>query len=231
MADTVEEKIRELEAAASRQKRFTANFAHELKTPMTSVIGYADMIYQRKLSEEETEQAAWFIMNEGMRLEALSFKLMDLFALDQTGFTLEETEITTVMQDAQASLLPSAEKRGVEFVCQAEPAWVRLEYDLFKTLLLNLLDNALKSGGKHVTLLGRAEKELYRVSVSDDGRGIPSDELMRITEAFYMVDKSRSRREHGAGWGLRCVRALPEYMERSWSMSVKQEKEQRFPLR
>ena len=59
---------------------------------MTSVIGYADMIYQRKLSEEETEQAAWFIMNEGMRLEALSFKLMDLFALDQTGFTLEETE-------------------------------------------------------------------------------------------------------------------------------------------
>ena len=118
MADTVEEKIRELEAAASRQKRFTANFAHELKTPMTSVIGYADMIYQRKLSEEETEQAAWFIMNEGMRLEALSFKLMDLFALDQTGFTLEETEITTVMQDAQASLLPSAEKRGVEFVCQ-----------------------------------------------------------------------------------------------------------------
>lgn len=111
MADTVEEKIRELEAAASRQKRFTANFAHELKTPMTSVIGYADMIYQRKLSEEETEQAAWFIMNEGMRLEALSFKLMDLFALDQTGFTLEETEITTVMQDAQASLLPSAEKK------------------------------------------------------------------------------------------------------------------------
>ena len=202
MADTVEEKIRELEAAASRQKRFTANFAHELKTPMTSVIGYADMIYQRKLSEEETEQAAWFIMNEGMRLEALSFKLMDLFALDQTGFTLEETEITTVMQDAQASLLPSAEKRGVEFVCQAEPAWVRLEYDLFKTLLLNLLDNALKSGGKHVTLLGRAEKELYCVSVSDDGRGIPSDELMRITEAFYMVDKSRSRREHGAGLGL-----------------------------
>ena len=78
---------------------------------MTSVIGYADMIYQRKLSEEETEQAAWFIMNEGMRLEALSFKLMDLFALDQTGFTLEETEITTVMQDAQASLLPSAAKK------------------------------------------------------------------------------------------------------------------------
>ena len=93
----------------------------ELKTPMTSVIGYADMIYQRKLSEEETEQAAWFIMNEGMRLEALSFKLMDLFALDQTGFTLEETEITTVMQDAQASLLPSAEKEAWNLSVRPNP--------------------------------------------------------------------------------------------------------------
>ena len=207
MADTVEEKIRELEASASWQKRFAANFAHEIKTPMTSIIGYADMIYQRELSMEEAEQAAWYIMNEGMRLEALSFKLMDLFTLEQSGFTLEETEITTVLQDVQASCLPSAQKRGVELICQAEPAWIRLEYDLFKTLLLNLIDNALKSGGKHVTLTGCAERELYRVSVSDDGRGIPADELMHITEAFYMVDKSRSRREHGAGLGLAlCVR-------------------------
>ena len=169
---------------------------------MTSVIGYADMIYQRKLSEEETEQAAWFIMNEGMRLEALSFKLMDLFALDQNRFYAGGNGNHNCNTGCTKPLYCRPRKRGVEFVCQAEPAWVRLEYDLLRPFLLNLLDNAIKSGGKHITLLGRAERALPACLYPDNGRGIPSDELMRITEAFYMVDKSRSRREHGAGWGL-----------------------------
>lgn len=210
MADVIEDKISQLEETAVRQKQFTANFAHELKTPMTSIIGYADMIYQKKLSPEETRQAAWYIMNEGMRLEALSFKLMDMLALGSSDFTLEETEITTVLQDVKTALLPLAGKRGVKFVCDMEPGWVRLEYDLFKTLLLNLVDNAFKSGGKHILLLGFGEGEFYRVSVSDDGRGIPADELKHITEAFYMLDKSRSRKEHGAGLGLALCARIAE---------------------
>ena len=73
---------------------------------------------------------------------------------------------------------------------------------IFKTLLLNLLDNAMKSGASQVRVTGTPEGNRYRICVADNGRGIPSDQLQRITEAFYMVDKSRSRREHGAGLGL-----------------------------
>lgn len=210
MAETIEEKINQLEEANQRQERFTANFAHELKTPMTSIIGYADTIYQKDLSTEEMRQAAWYIMNEGMRLEALSFKLMDLLTLNQTEFILEETEITDLLKDVEATAAPLAQKRSVEFICDFENSWVRLEYDLFKTLLLNLIDNALKSGGSRVLLTSRVDGEECHISISDNGRGISPEEITRITEAFYMVDKSRSRKEHGAGLGLALCSRIAE---------------------
>lgn len=210
MADTIEDKICELEDAAERQERFTASFAHELKTPMTSIIGYADTIYQKNLSKEEIRQCAWYIMNEGMRLEALSFKLMELQTLRRCDFTLEETEVSVVLRDSAEAISPAAAKRGVELLCSFDSSWVRLERDLFKTLLLNLLDNALKSGGSHVQFRGEAEDAFYRISITDNGRGIPEQSLRRITEAFYMVDKSRSRREHGAGLGLTLANQIAE---------------------
>lgn len=213
MADTIEDKIYELEDAAHRQESFTASFAHELKTPMTSIIGYADTIYQKNLTPEQTRQCAWYIMNEGMRLEALSFKLMELQNLKHKDFTLEETEVSTLLRDTAETIAPNAAKRGVELSCKFDSGWVRLEYDLFKTLLLNLLDNALKSGARHVLLQGSAEEGFYRISITDDGRGIPEAELKRITEAFYMVDKSRSRKEHGAGLGLALASQIAEIHE------------------
>ena len=202
MAKTIENKIAELEDAARRQEDFTANFAHELKTPMTSIIGYADTLYQKTLPPEEVHQLAGIIMNEGMRLEALSFKLMELVTLSRSDFQLEEARIDEVMADAVETIMPAAEKRKVQIKLQAEEAWVRLEYDLFKTLLLNLMDNALKSGTDVVIVQGSCENRQYRITITDRGRGIPPEDLEKITEAFYMVDKSRSRKEHGAGLGL-----------------------------
>lgn len=207
MADTIQGKIRELEESNERQKRFIGSFAHELKTPMTSIIGYADTIYQKKLTPEQITQSAWYIMNEGMRLEAMAFKLMDLQSLHEGSFVLEQTEITTVLKDAAAAILPAAGERKISVEYDAEKCWVRLEYDLFKTMILNLLDNAMKSGTDRIILRGRCSGSEYEISVRDFGRGIPKAELDKITEAFYMVDKSRSRKEHGAGLGLAlCVR-------------------------
>lgn len=202
MAKTIESKMEELKDAVRRQEEFTANFAHELKTPMTSIIGYADTLYQKTLSPEEVHQLAGIIMNEGMRLEALSFKLMELVTLSQSNFQLEEARIDEVIADAVETIQPTAEKRNVRVQLQTESAWVRLEYDLFKTLLLNLMDNALKSGTDRINIQGSCEKEQYMISIRDYGRGIPKEDLQKITEAFYMVDKSRSRKEHGAGLGL-----------------------------
>lgn len=202
MAAAMEETVSQLEESARRQELFTASFAHELKTPMTSIIGYADTLYQKELPPEEQKQAAGYILNEAMRLEALSFKLMDLLNLDRREFLLEQTELSGLLRDAGETLRPAAEKRGIVLKIQAEEGWARAEWDLMKTLLLNLLDNAMKSGTDQITLCGASQAGQYVITVADRGRGIPPEELRRICEPFYMVDKSRSRKEHGAGLGL-----------------------------
>jgi signal transduction histidine kinase len=202
MADNIEDKIEALELAVRQREDFVANFAHELKTPMTSIIGYADTLYQKQLTPQQVHEAAGYIANEGMRLEALSFKLMELITMERQNFLLEEMEMKELFQDVRETVLPLAQKRGIELSVHAAEGYARIEYDLFKTLLLNLLDNALKSGGSRVQMNGWVEGERYYIAVMDNGRGIPVDQLDRITEAFYMVDKSRSRKEHGAGLGL-----------------------------
>lgn len=202
MADAVEEKIEALSRAARAREDFVANFAHELKTPLTSIIGYADMIYQRELSREAVRDASWYIWNEGMRLEALSLKLMDLTVLGRQDFPLQEMAGDQLLKDVAEGLSPFFQEKGIDLALQAEAAYIRADYDLLKTLLINLMDNSVKAGCGRIEISGRVTEAGYRIAVADDGCGMEQEELSRITEAFYMVDKARSRQQHGAGLGL-----------------------------
>ena len=210
MADAIEDKINELSENARQKEDFVAGFAHELKTPLTSVIGYADMLYQKNLSDERVREAAGYILSEGLRLESLSLKLMDLIILKRQDFPLEEIRADELLSGIAGGLKPVFEERKVTLHLKAAPAYVMVEYDLFKTLLLNLIDNAMKAGCGRIDLVGQSNETDYMVSVSDDGRGIPASELKKITEAFYTVDKSRSRRQHGAGLGLSLAARIAE---------------------
>lgn len=202
MAETIEERIAELSNTARQKEDFVSNFAHELKTPLTSVIGYADMIYQKQLSREDTMNAAAYIIDEGLRLEALSLKLMDLIVLNRQDIILEELPADEILQNIADTLKPLLLSENIKFRLETVKAYIKIDYDLLKSLLLNLIDNAVKAGSTEITLTGKIKRNSYIVRVSDNGHGIPADELDRITEAFYMVDKSRSRKQHGAGLGL-----------------------------
>jgi len=211
MAEAVEEKIEELLENAKQKEDFVANFAHELKTPLTSIIGYADRIYKKELPREEQKKAAWYIWNEGMRLEALSLKLMDLTILDHKEFGLQEVRTDLLFYELAEEAAYLLEEKGVSLELSVEPAYIRVEYDLFQTLFLNLVDNAIKAGAKQISVTGSVgsasegyitEGLYFIIKVKDNGSGIPRQEIERITEAFYMVDKSRSRKQHGAGIGL-----------------------------
>lgn len=210
MAAQIEEKIAQLVDTARQKEDFTANFAHELKTPMTSVIGYADMLYQKELPREQVKQAAEYILNEGMRLEALSLKLMDLFVLEKQTFLLERMEVSNILEEAEPGLRPICEKRGVSLTIEAEEGVLAVDYDLFKTMLFNLVDNGVKADSKQIWIRGESLGRQYRLTVSDDGKGIPKEEQGRITEAFYMVDKSRARKQHGAGLGMTLIQKILE---------------------
>ncbi|MCL2224149.1 MAG: HAMP domain-containing histidine kinase [Defluviitaleaceae bacterium] len=207
MAEAIEGKINELQDTARRKEEFVANFAHELKTPLTSVIGYADMIYQKNLPPQQVKDAASYILNEGLRLESLALKLMDLTVLKRQEFIMEELNAQELFENISQSLKPMLNKHGATLNLHIQPATIRVEYDLFKTLIFNLIDNAVKADGKKIDIIGTRHGEKYAITVADNGRGIPARELTKITEAFYTVDKSRS---NGAGIGLTLAEKIAE---------------------
>ena len=211
MSGAIEEKVQELSDSAKQKEDFVANFAHELKTPLTSIIGFANRIYQKDLSREEQKQAAWYIWNEGMRLEALSHKLMDLTVLNHKDFELQEMQADILLKELAKEEIEILKEKNVRLSCEAKAAYIDVEYDLFQSLLLNLIDNSIKAGADNLQLRGYVDGEnFYVIQLEDNGSGIPENEIKRIKEAFYMVDKSRSRKLHGAGIGLSLAEKIAE---------------------
>ena len=204
MAGAIEKNIQELEDAARRQEDFTASFVHELKTPLTSIIGYADMLRSRDLPEEKRFKAASYIFSEGKRLENLSLSLMSLLVVGHGQADARPVHMLRLCQRAEQISQPAMEAKGLALSVSAEECVLAGDSALLQTLVQNLLDNARKASeaGGSVTLTGTVLDAGYRLQVSDQGRGIPEEELGKITEPFYMVDKSRSRAEGGAGLGL-----------------------------
>lgn len=204
MAEAVERNIHALELAAKRQEDFTASFAHELKTPLTSIIGYADMLRSYELDAADRRTASEYIFSEGKRLEQLSLRLLDLIVYAKEDFELVAVNTRAFIDDALHTLRPRLSKYQMKLYIDIDQAIISIDPVLMKTLLYNLIDNACKAsqpGGKALLSIKQKEKEVL-VTVRDYGCGIPKEQLERITEPFYMVDKSRSRRLGGAGLGL-----------------------------
>ena len=217
MADALEDKVHALEDAAQKQKDFTASFAHELKTPLTSVIGYADTLRSRALPREQQIEAANYIFSEGKRLEAMSFALLDLFALEREAPEMKVVPASRLVEEVRQSVSYLLTENGLQLVTEVEPASLSCAPELLKTLLYNLIDNARKASkpGDTIVLCGAKTKQAddslyYRFTVKDHGSGIPKEALDRLTEPFYMVDKSRARAKGGAGLGLALCQKIAE---------------------
>ena len=184
MTEQLIEKLMKLDQLLKNQEEFMGSFAHEMKTPLTSIIGYADLMRMEALSKEEQKEACGYIYSEGKRLQNLSLKLMKLLVLKNQQFQMKKQDILVNLNLKKA-------------ICKIEP-------DLLKSLILNLIDNALKSmnSGGILTVEDRATQEGAKIYISDTGCGMPKDEISKITEAFYRIDKSRSRKQGGVGLGL-----------------------------
>ena len=205
MADQVESQMAELREESRRREEFVANFTHELKTPLTSIIGYADLMRTFELEAPQRREYSDFIYREGTRLESLSLHLMELIVLGKADAPTARVPARTLFEGARRSLAPLLEREKIQLFVDYEEALLLADAQLIQTLLYNLADNARKAMEgplRQILLQGRRVEGGYRLTVSDTGRGIPADQLGRITEPFYMVDKSRARRQGGAGLGL-----------------------------
>lgn len=188
-----------LQALNDRQSRFVADLTHELKTPLTSMIGYADLLRSAPLDESRRRAAADAIYHESTRLESLSQQLLALQGLQTDGVTLGSVPVAAVFADVARSLPDAA------LDCDAPAgAAVRADRVLLADLLRNLVLNALhaepKDGTVHLTCAEAGGQ--WRLTVRDNGCGIPAGALPHLTEPFYRVDKARARANGGSGVGL-----------------------------
>ncbi len=201
MAGALEENINKLEDEIQAKEDFVGAFAHELKTPLTAIIGYADMLRSRKLDEEKSLLSANYIYTEGKRLEAMSIRLLEIMVTRHGQAHFQEVQAQALFQYVQ-DMFRTNESMRFTYSCERALVWA--ESNLIITVLINLLDNACKASepGSVIEVSGQVCEEGYLFRVRDHGIGIPKEELEKITKAFYMVDKSRAREQSGAGLGL-----------------------------
>ena len=228
MARRLEKSIWELEDAARRQEEFTGAFAHELKTPLTSIIGYGDMLRSMNLTEEEKRSSSDYIYQQGKRLERLSYKMMELVRVNTQGITLKPLKTRELAYEIELFTRRLLWEKKVALEKSIAPGIISGDLDLLCSLFGNLIDNAAKACGRKtytgedqakILFVGRQEKKGYSFTVMDNGCGIPADEVGKITEAFYMVDKSRARKEGGAGIGMTLCSRIVKLHHARWKIT------------
>lgn len=212
MAKQLKENIHELSENVRRQEEFTEGFAHELKTPLTSIIGYADMIRSMDLSPEDTALSADYIFSQGKRLEHLAYKMMELTYVGKQDISLIMINVQDIIQKVVNVMSLVLESKSINTEIDVEKGYIYGDVDLLQSLFTNIIDNARKAveEGGCIKIYGASLKDYYEVVVQDNGMGMEASELDKITEAFYMVDKSRARKEGGAGIGMTLCKKIAD---------------------
>ena len=205
MCEAIENNIRNYKFAID-------NFIHEVKTPLTSIIGYADMLKSYDCTGECREEAVDYILTQSRRLNSLVKKIMGFLVIESKQVEKKFVRLDEVVNMACISIRVQAEMKELRIEYQNRPeAYMYGDEELLATLLVNLLDNSIKASGEHSQILIGAvlrEDAVEELSVRDFGMGIPEEELDKLTEPFYMVDKSRSRSQNGIGLGLSICKSI-----------------------
>ena len=204
MADSIENHISEIEATSEERRMLLSALSHEMKTPVTAITGYAHALTHAKLNEEQKIESVQFIDSECRRLERLSGKLIQLISLNGNELLLQDVSTKDLANDLKAIILPIANSCGISCNIDSDEKSLHIEKDLIISLVTNLFDNSRKAGSHNIAISIKGDA----IRVSDDGKGIPSAEIEKITQPFYMLDKSRNA--EGFGLGLALVRRIVE---------------------
>lgn len=197
---------------AQMRQEFTANVSHELKTPLTAISGYAELIESGMTNEQDTQHFASEIHRSAERLQRLINDIIKLSELDDSDLKLEfETlDLYEMGKNCISQMEMQAQKNDVTLMLEGTQVRINGNRTLIEELLYNLCSNAVrynKHGGT-VTMVVAMENDRPTVSVKDTGIGIPKEHQDRIFERFYRVDKSRSKSTGGTGLGLAIVKHI-----------------------
>ena len=201
-------------AAAKSRQDFTANVSHELKTPITAISGYAELIENQLVDEESEVHIAQQIRHNANRLLSLITDIIQLSELDHAELprNFEQIDLLAVAEECVQEYTPMAVQKNVKLTCSGIPAGVKADHVLIREMIDNLLQNAIRynrdNGSVDVNVT--IENGHPILSVKDTGIGIPIEHQDRVFERFYRVDKSRSRETGGTGLGLAIVKHIAD---------------------
>ena len=207
--------VTEREQREALRREFSANVSHELKTPLTSISGFAELMQAGLVPLEKMQEFSADIYRESRRLLALVNDIIKLSRLDEGADRLEQqrVDLYALAQHVLASLQSTAERRGIRLTLSGEHIAVTGAASLLEEMLYNLCDNAVKynvDGGSVTVRVGASGQETL-LTVSDTGIGIPYAHQSRVFERFYRVDKSHSKAVGGTGLGLSIVKHAAQY--------------------
>lgn len=205
MAKKIEGQIKQLEDAAEQKQQFVDNFSHELRIPLTAIYGYAEYIQKALMSEEERYVCTQFIMSECSRLQNMAYQLLDMALLCREEMKDSNCSVKELFAESEKVMHMRASEKKIRLTyVLAQNYVVRGNMEQLLILTNNLIDNAIKASRQEDEIRIRAysEESVIVVEVEDHGTGMEMEQISHIKEAFYRVDKARSRAAGGAGLGL-----------------------------
>ncbi|MDR1538495.1 MAG: HAMP domain-containing histidine kinase [Clostridiales bacterium] len=205
MTDSIETHIAELSRMTESKQNFIDNLAHEMRTPITAIVGYAELLKYADCSEVERETAVDHIISQSGRIQNLSSKLLDLAYMGSASIPLLPVKLEDLLAGAQAALKHRLREKNIDLRVESQPtAIINGDAELLTSLLVNLIDNAVNASSEGSTVEIYASREAGRVliEVADHGKGMEPSEAVKIVEPFYRIDSSRSRSGGGTGLGL-----------------------------
>lgn len=210
LLERIEQSNKEKEAVAAMRREFSANVSHELKTPLTSISGYAEIMKDGLVRPEDMQHFSEKIYQEASRLITLVEDIIKLSRLDEGRVVLEKDEVDLyeLSREIISRLAPQAAKNRVRLELTGESVKYTGIRQILDEMIYNITENAIKynnPGGK-VSVWAGNTLQGKKVVVTDDGIGIPEDQIDRIFERFYRVDKSHSKERGGTGLGLSIVK-------------------------
>ena len=219
MNDEIENKLRLLKEQNQSKQRFIDNLTHEIRTPLTSIIGYSSLMVNKKVTDLDLMRDSFVNINrEGKRILSLTSKLVKLITLDKTVLHKENIDLYDTLKEVKYIFDPKLKEKDISLEVKGCSYHINVDKELFMVLITNLIDNSIKA------LNDRAEKTIIleimenSLKIEDTGVGIEEKELKKILEPFYMIDKSRQSSINGFGLGLSICKQILEIHHMDWSI-------------
>lgn len=231
MADNIHEMITKLNYEKEKQKNFFDNFTHEIRTPLTTILGYTDLLWKTN-DEEVKDRSLFHIDSEGKRMLKMVESLLELSKLKKFDMELnkKDTDIKHLLEEVCDSMHYKARRYNISFRLKLEPVVYSVDPDMFKQLVINIIDNSIKYSNSEFIDITLSKTDKLKLVIEDYGCGIDTKNLENVFEPYYKVDKSRNSKIEGWGLGLSIVKEIVSKHNGEITLSSVQEKGTRIEI-